>query len=91
MKPIILQYAVTRKLSGFEVPLSYNHKMGLSTTILDNEEKVFIHLDKESLRLNTRTKVKNEGDEINESFLQMTTKTLVKQERDDDENSRYIQ
>lgn len=86
MKPLILDYAISRK-GEYKTIYEYDNDLSLNVVKTKNGKIPFIDLSYENTKLLTKTKVKNETDDESYSLLELQTKTEVNQERDDELNT----
>jgi hypothetical protein len=81
MKPLILDYAVSRK-GDTDVLYEYDYKESINTITIDGNKIAFIDTNSDQLSLLTQTKVRKESDDHNFA-LELGTKTEAARERDD--------
>ena len=86
MKPIILDYAESRK-GEVNTVYKYDHLESLNIISVNGTKKPFIDSNKQDISLLTKTKVISESDDVEINLLELQTKTEVYQERDDEQNT----
>lgn len=85
MKPLILDFAVSRK-GDTNVSYEYDFKESLNTITVNNRKISFIDSSSDDISLVTKTKVHRESED-NDLFLELKTKTEAARERDDNHHS----
>jgi len=85
MKPLILDYAISRK-GDTDILYEYDFKESINTITIDNNKIAFIDSNLDKLSLLTQTKVLRENDDATFA-LELGTKTEAARERDDHHHS----
>ena len=82
MKPIILDFKLSRSEQNSPIVYQYDSDMSLNVILVDGQKKPFIDLNDSDVELQTKTRAHRENDD--ESFLlELGTKTEQRRERDD--------
>lgn len=84
MRPLILDYKVSR--SEDQLPMLYEYDVAQSLNVIkiDGITKPFIDANPGDVELMTKSKEVRESDDEHFSLLELSTKTLVARERDDE-------
>ncbi len=87
-KPLILDFSESR-IDDAKPLYSYDEKLNLNVIKINDSAKPFVESDIRDMELETKTKVRNESEDVDTMpFMEMTTKTFVEREQDDEGNTK---
>lgn len=82
MRPLILDFKVSREEINVPIPYTYSGNEAMNMIEVEGKFIPFIDMDSPNLELQTKTKVHREVDDLHD-LLELKTKTEVRRERDD--------
>lgn len=86
MKPLIFDYMQPRSEKNISLKYEYDFERNINIVRTEDGIVPFIDMQSNDLDLMTKTKVKQESDDVH-FFAELTTKTMVKTEEDDTRNT----
>ncbi|MES2277277.1 MAG: hypothetical protein V4592_14715 [Bacteroidota bacterium] len=84
MRPLILDYQVSRSEDDLPICYEYDGAQSLNVIKIGGVNKPFIDANPGDVELMTKSKEVRESDDEHFSLLELSTKTLVARERDDE-------
>jgi hypothetical protein len=83
MKPLILDYQISRLVVGLPINYEYDYAESLNLLSIDGFKKPFIELTASDTEMVTQTRLMREGSDPNFSLSELATKTKVGGEKED--------
>ena len=91
MKPLILDYKISRCEEDNPIQYEYDLEQSLNVVQIEGVNKPFIEINSEDVELMTKSKKDRESDDDHFSLLELSTKTLVVRESDDERKDLLVE